>query len=151
MQLRYKSRTFLVLITVVCLVTGYVALRGYWLLRRLEVDGNKATWHALLSFNGLDPERSGFRGKPIGVWRTSDSHNSVTWLLAKQHVLTAVSGNGRIRDFGGITCYGSPKAVWKGVTQTETAASYWFAMRRIAITTITCYLCLFKATVEPDA
>lgn len=116
MRLRYKSRTFLVLITCVCIATGLVSFRGYWLLRKLEVDGSKATWHALLSFNGLDAERSSLRGKPIGVWRTSDSPNSVTWLLTEQHALTAVAGNGKIRDFGGIPCYGAPMVVWTGVT-----------------------------------
>ncbi len=116
MRLRFNTRTLLCLVTLACVVAGLFFLRGVWLLDRFERTRSKEAWHALLEFNGSDSQLSHLRGKPLGYWRTNQSRTSVGWLVTRHKGLTAVSAYGKILDWGGIACNGTPRAVWTGVT-----------------------------------
>jgi hypothetical protein len=116
-KMRFSIRTLLVTLTLFAIGLGVWFARGRWLVSTLIDNGNhKPSWHSILRYNGLDPETNYLRGQPKGVWRVTDSKNSIVWVMTKHNSLTAISPDGVVKDLGGIVSPGNPTPLWTGKT-----------------------------------
>jgi hypothetical protein len=114
-KLRFSTRTLLLMLTLVAIGIGVWLARGRWLVSSLIDNGNhKPSWHSLLDYNGLDPETSHLRGQPEGVWRVTDSRDSIVWVMTELKTLTAISPDGAVKDLGCVICSGKPTPLWTG-------------------------------------
>lgn len=116
-KIRFSIRTLLITLTLFAIGLGVWFARGRWLVAALLDNRNhKPSWHSILDYNGLDPETNHLRGQPKGVWRVTDSKNSIVWVMTKHNALTAISPDGAVQDLGGIVCNGNPSPLWTGKT-----------------------------------
>jgi len=116
-KIRFSIRTLLITLTLFAIGLGVWFSRGRWLVAALVDNGNhKPSWHSILDYNGLDPGTNHLRGQPKGVWRVTDSKNSIVWVMTKHNALTAISPDGKVQDLGGIVCNGNPTPLWTGTT-----------------------------------
>ena len=116
-KIRFSMRTLFITLTLFAIGLGVWYTRGRWLVAALIDNGNhKSSWHSILDYNGLDPETNHLRGQPKGVWRVTDSTNSIVWVMTRHNALTAISPDGAVQDLGGIICNGNPEPLWTGKT-----------------------------------
>ncbi len=121
-KIRFSIRTLLITLTLFAIGLFAIGLgvwfaRGRWLVAALVDNGNhKPSWHSILDYNELDPGTNHLRGQPKGVWRVTDSKNSIVWVMTKHNALTAISPDGKVQDLGGIVCNGKPTPLWMGTT-----------------------------------